>query len=70
MESGGGILVPPKELLFAATLRDDVAGVFGAIEAGADVDSVNDFGFTALHYAAKNGATNIEKRRGGVGWLC
>ena len=35
----------------------DVIKLF--VEAGADVDAINDLGNTALHYAAQTGATRI-----------
>lgn len=56
---GGHALAQDEAALFAAVQNSDLAAARAALDAGVDVDAVNDYGSTALFFAADRGSTEI-----------
>jgi len=53
----------PMHTLHDYTRNNDVSSLKAALRAGADVNSVNEFGWTALHLAAWKGHSECAKVR-------
>lgn len=56
---GGHALAQDEAALFAAVQNSDLAAARAALDAGVDVDAINDYGSTALFFAADRGSTEI-----------
>ena len=54
-------LAQDAQALFAAVQDSDLAAVRAALDAGTDVDAVNDYGSTALFFAADRGSAEITR---------
>ncbi len=55
------VLAQDAEALFAAVQNSDLAAARAALDAGTNVDAVNDYGSTALFFAADRGSAEIAR---------